>query len=153
VRLKQLTDAGQPLTAEDKVTLGNIVGASNYWYDPVNQANWPVYGPPVPPSDPFADLKFRQTIGSWAAFQPQFFIESNALKQAYPDKVHTISQINNYYGPGGFGNVNGNRSGNQFFYRDIATGKLLPDINGACDLMILNQPGNPQHVAPPTWTW
>lgn len=108
-------------------------------------------GTPVPPVDQFADLKLRRKVGgSWAAFQPQFFVESNALKAAYPQLENTISQINNYYGPGGFGNVTGTRLGNDFYFNNFVTGNPEPDINGAADKFILNQPGNPEHIAPPT---
>lgn len=105
---------------------------------------------PVPPVDQFADLKLRQKVGSWAAFQPQFFVESNALKVAYPQLVRSIEQANAYYGPGGFGNVTGTRLGNDFYFNNFITGKSEPDIDGAADLFILNQPGNPNHITPPT---
>lgn len=108
--------------------------------------------PPGPdPTDPFADLKWRQAnIGSWAAFSPTFFTEVNALIEAYPQLHQTIAQLNGYYGPGGFGNVYGRRDGNAFFYVDIATQTWLADVSNAADNMILNQPGNPDHIAPPS---
>jgi hypothetical protein len=111
--------------------------------------------PPGPtPGDPFADLKWRQAnVGSWAAFSPNFFTESNALIEAYPQLQQTVAQLAAYYGPGGYGNVYGRRDpGNLFFYVDIVTQTWQPDVNGAADAMILNQPGNPNHVPPPAIT-
>jgi hypothetical protein len=106
--------------------------------------------PVNPPADQFADLKWRQKyVGSWAAFAPVFFKESNALKAAYPQLENTVSLLNNYYGPGGYGNVSGSRNGNAFTFFNFITQKDEPDVDGAADAFILTQPGNPNHVPPP----
>lgn len=116
-------------------------------------AQFPGAGP-IPPTDPFADLKWRYShIGSWAAFSPLFFIESNALKAAYPDLDNTIAQINAYYGPGGHGNINGVRIGSLFFYDNFKTGKREPDVNDAADNFILENSisaDHPNGIPPPT---
>ena len=119
-------------------------------------AQFPVAGPgptPPPAGGPFADLRWRlANRGSWAAFGAPFFVEGNALKEAYPALATAVSQLNNYYGPGGWGNVNGRRTGNSFEYVDLKTGALVPDIDGAADKMILANSvseDNPKGVPPP----
>lgn len=108
---------------------------------------------PVPPTGEFADLKLRRRVGSWAAFQPQFFVESNALKAAYPQLTNTIAQLNGYYGPGGYGNISGVRRGDAFLFHNFKTGMLERDVAGAADAFILANSVSedyPNGVPPPS---
>jgi len=115
----------------------------------------PTPDPTPDPSDPFADLKWRQTIGSWAAFRFITRDESNTLKRTHPELSNTLDLLAAYYGPGGFGNVNGARVGNAFFFDNFKTGKREPDVSGAADAFILANSVSADHpngVPPPSIT-
>jgi hypothetical protein len=115
-------------------------------------------GPTPPPGDPFADLKWRQaTFGSWAAFQPQFLTpdESNGLKAAHPELAQTLDLLAAYYGPGGWGNITGQRLNNVFYFNNFKTGVMERDSNGAADKFILGNSVSAEHpngVPPPSLT-
>lgn len=93
--------------------------------------------PPLPPtSGTLAAFFARQAAGQWRAYCSSFFTESGLLQQAYPHRYDDVSRILGFYGPGGPGNVSGERraDGTYWFWKYVnGEAVVTKDENGAAD--------------------